>query len=58
MKEVITVYCKDENGKVKQETIDVSLVPSYKEMGWTTEEYKTEVEKPILKKSIKKESSK
>ena len=58
MKEVIIVYCKDKNNKVKQEIIDVSLVPNYIDMGWTTEKPKMDNEKPILNKSMKKENSK
>ena len=58
MKEVITIYFKDEDNKIIQKTIDVNLVPNYFDMGWTIEKPKSNEEKPILKKSIKKESSK
>lgn len=57
MKEVIKIY-KEENGKIIDQTVDVSLVSYYYEKGWTTEKPKKDNEKPIIKKSIKKESSK
>lgn len=56
MKEEIKIY-KKENGKIIEKTIEVSLVPDYSNVGWTTEKPKKE-EEPILKKSMKKESSK
>lgn len=56
MKEEIKIY-KKENGKIIEKTIEVSLVPDYSNMGWTTEKPKKD-EEPILKKNIKKENTK